>query len=138
MTTAVDADARTLELETLLAVLGRRARPGERPEEMLIDLGLVGERELAVELSARSGLPFTGLRGVRVDAKLFMYLPFQLAQAERCCPLSLEDEVLEVASTWLEPDLDSVRRRFPQLKIKLLIAPRSEVLQAVRASAESL
>jgi len=131
-------DLRTVGFEALLATLDRRARPGERPEELMIDLGLVGERELALELALRGRREYTGLRGIRPDPNLFMYLPLQLALVQRCCPLTLEDGVLRVASAWLDPDLSSVQERFPQLQIELLVAPRSEVLAAVRAVAETL
>ena len=55
--------ARALEGEALLAALSVRARPGERPQELLFDLGLLSSRDFALELAVRSGTPYLGLRG---------------------------------------------------------------------------
>lgn len=106
-------------------------RPGERPEELLLDLRLVDDRRLALALAAHAGRRFEGLRGVRLDPRLFLYLPLALAQRERAVPLALADETLTVAAASLDPDLEWVRERFPSLHIELLVSPRNEILTAL-------
>ena len=125
-------------VEAIVKALGRRARPGERPEEKLLDLGVVDERELALELSASSGRPFTGLRGFVPDPALFLYVPVALAVQERVCPLLLVGDSLKLASAYLDPDLLSVRTRFPNLELELVVSPRSEILEALRLVAAPL
>lgn len=132
------ADPRALQAETILGVLERSARPGERPEEALLDRGLVDDREFALELAARSGLEYAGLRGFIPDPRLFLYVPVATAVAQRVCPLVLVDDSLKLATVYLDPDLLAVRTRFPNLDLDLVIAPRDELLDALRLVAPGL
>jgi hypothetical protein len=68
----------------MLESLARRARPGERPEELLFDLGLLD----ALEIASRASRPFAGLRNFVPDPRLFIYLPVPIALRERVCPSS--------------------------------------------------
>jgi hypothetical protein len=122
----------------IVKALARSARPGERAEEKLIDLGVVDERELALELAAGSGRPFTGLRGFVPDPALFLYIPVATAVQERVCPLVLVGDSLKVASAYLDPDLVAVRTRFPNLELDLVVGMRSEILAALRLVAAPL
>jgi hypothetical protein len=110
----------------------RPRRPGERPEDLLVDLGLVDDRRLALALAFRSGRPFVGLRGVRLDHRLFLYVPLSLAQRERVVPLELTGDSLVVTAATLDPDLSHVEERFPSLELTLRLSPRNEVLDALR------
>lgn len=125
------AQAERLQARTVLEVLQRQGRPGERGEDVLLDRGLLDERELAVELALRSGRQFVGLRGFLPDARLFLYVPLATAVAQRVCPLVLVGDSLKVASAYLDPDLDGVRERFPQLDVELVVATRGDVLAAL-------
>jgi hypothetical protein len=107
------------------------SRPGERPEETLLDLGLVDDRRLALSLAMRSGRRFEGLRGIELDPRLFLYLPLQVAVRERLVPIVLVGDTLVVASTFLDPDLGYLSGRFPNLNVDLVVSPRREVLEAL-------
>jgi Type II secretion system (T2SS), protein E, N-terminal domain len=128
----------SLEQDALFESLARRARPGERPEELLFDLRLVDESDYAHELAGRSGRRFTGLRSFEPDLRLFAYLPLAVAMRERVCPLVLIGDSLKLASAFLDPDLSYVGRRFPSLQLELAIAPRSEIIEALNRVADSL
>ena len=130
--------AASLQESAILESLARRARPGERPEELLFDLGLLDERDMALELAARSGRPFAGLRDFVPDPRLFVYLPVPIALRERVCPLVLIGDSLKIASAFLDPDLSYLERRFPNLTVELTIAPRSEILEALNCVTELL
>jgi hypothetical protein len=106
-------------------------RPGERPEDVLLDLGLVDDHALALALAVRSGRPFTGLEAVALDHRLFLYVPLHVAQRERVCPLRLAEGRLTIAAAYLDPDLRHVEERFPSLDLELTVAPRREVLEAL-------
>jgi hypothetical protein len=132
MTSTVEAaldDLRQAGLLALLDVLS--GRPGERAEDVLLDLKLVDDRALALALALRSGRPFRGLRDVAPDHRLFLYLPLHVAQRERVCPLELDDNRLTIASAYLDPDLSQVTERFPTFEVDLLVSPRTEVLEAL-------
>jgi hypothetical protein len=123
-------DLRRLGLLALLDVLS--GRPGERPEDVLLDLKLVEDRSLALALAVRSGLPYTGLRGCIPDHRLFLYVPLHVAQRERIVPLGLADNRLRLASAYLDPDLTAITSRFPTMQLELCVAPRVEVLEALQ------
>lgn len=125
-------------VEAMVRALARHARPGERPEEKLLDLGLADERELALELTASSGRTYTGLRGFVPEPALFLYVPLALAIRERVCPLLLVGDSLKLASAYLDPDLGAVTLRFPHLELDLVVSPRSEILAALRLVAASI
>jgi hypothetical protein len=107
------------------------SRPGERPEETLLDLGLVDDRRLALSLAFRSGCRFEGLAGLDPDPRLFLYLPLSVAIRERLVPLELRDDTIAVASAFLDPDLGYLTGRFPSLGVDLVVSPRNEILEAL-------
>jgi MshEN domain len=128
----VEGSRSSVQESAILESLARRARPGERPEELLFDLGLLDEHDFALELAARSCRSYCGLRDFVPDPRLFVYLPVPIAVRERVCPLVLIGDSLKLASTFLDPDLSALDRRFPNLSVELGIAPRSEVLAALQ------
>jgi hypothetical protein len=128
----------SLQESAILDSLARRARPGERPEELLFDLGLLDEHDFALEIASRAARPFTGLRLFVPDPRLFVYLPVAIAVRERVCPLVLIGDSLKLASAFLDPDLSYLERRFPNLAVDLGIAPRSEILEALNRVTELL
>jgi hypothetical protein len=130
---ATDLALRALGAEALLAALAHPARPGERVEELLLDLGVVHERAFAFELARRSGREFAGLRGFLPDERLFLYVPLAHALVERVCPLVLVGNSLKLASAYADPDLDRLGRAFPNLEVELLVAPRREILEALHS-----
>src|SRR5581483_3365431 len=95
----------SLQEDSIFQSLARRARPGERPEELLFDLGLIDEQDFALELAGRAGRPFTGLRGFMPDLRLFVYLPLPIALRERVCPLLLVGGSLPLSPPLPTPDL---------------------------------
>lgn len=123
-------EAKRLGLDGLLDVLA--TRPGERPEDVLLDLKLVDERDLALSLAFRSGRAFAGLRDFEPDHRLFLYVPLHVAQRERVVPLVLVGDSLKIASAYLDPDLGFLRQRFPNLHLELVVSPRRELLEALQ------
>jgi hypothetical protein len=108
------------------------ARPGERPEEVLLDLKLVDDQRLALALAFRSGRRYEGLRGFIPDHRLFLYIPLAMAQTQRLVPLVSVGDTLVVASAFIDTDLSYLRDRFPNLTVELVVAPRNEILEALQ------
>ena len=127
--------ARSQRGEAVLRALEPRARAGERPEDVLIDHNLVPARDLALQLAGTTGLPLVGLRGFEPDPKLFLYIPVSVAVQERICPLVLVGDSLKLASAYPDPDLSYLRSRFPNLLLEVVLAPRDEILAALRDAA---
>jgi hypothetical protein len=122
-------DPRRAGVGGLLDVLA--ARPGERAEDVLLDLKLIDDERLALALALRGGRPFQGLRGFIPDGRLFLYLPLALAVEQRLVPLALVGDRMVLASAFLDPDLSYLQERFPALGLELVIAPRREILEAL-------
>lgn len=118
--------------DALLAALSRRGRTGERPEDLLLDLGLLSSRDYALELAVRTHTAYLGLRGFLLDERLLLYVPLALATEQRVCPLVIVGDSLKLASAYLDPDLSLVRQRFPQLELELVLSPRDEILEVLR------
>lgn len=114
--------------------LSRPIAENERPEERLLRLGLLGGRDLALEISMKSGRAFAGLRELEADLKLFLYVPMALCEREHVVPLVLIGDTLTVASAFLDPDLALARRRFPKLHFDEVIAPYDEVRTALSSA----
>lgn len=122
-------DTRRAALEGLLDALS--ARPGERAEDVLLDLELIDDERLALALALRSGLPYQGLRGFVPDNRLFLYFPLAVARAQRILPLVLIDDTLTLATAFVDADLAVLRERFPNLRLTIVISPRREILEAL-------
>lgn len=123
-------EAKRLGLGGLLDVLA--TRPGERPEDVLLDLRLADERDLALSLSFRSNRPFVGLRDFEPDHRLFLYVPLHVAQRERIVPLVLIGDSLKLASAYLDPDVAFLEQRFPNLHVDLVVSSRREIVEALQ------
>ena len=111
----------------LVDVLARRLGGRERVRALALELGIVDERDLAIELAGRSGLPFVGLRGRSIDPRLLRYVPFSFCRAHRLVPVRLDDDGLAVACT---VPLDAVRhleRRLPGVRVLPMIALSTEI-----------
>ncbi len=137
MTDLVHPSARRLfrqvGVEVLADLLALRSGTADRPESAILDLGLVDERDFALALAVRSGLPFVGLRSFSPDPAHFLYVPLSLALTEHVCPLALGEDSLRLATAFIDPDLSFVQERFPSLEIEFAVSPRVEILAALLA-----
>lgn len=77
----------------------------------------------ALELALRYGKRFSGLRQVELDARLLLYVPLEICERETVLPLSINEELLQVATASVDPDLETVHGHFPELEIELVFAP---------------
>jgi len=81
----------------------------------------------AHELALSNGQPYTGLRDLEFDHRLFHYVPLPIAHQLRIVPLLLVGDTLKVASASPFVDLSLLRRRFPYLAVDIVIAPGPEI-----------
>lgn len=79
--------------------------------------------EHPLELALRHGLRYSGLRDVALDARLLLYVPLELCEREAVLPMSVSEEVLQVATAYPDPELELIRSRFPGLDVELVLAP---------------
>jgi Type II secretion system (T2SS), protein E, N-terminal domain len=81
-----------------------------------------------LELALRSGLRYSALRDIVLDPRLLLYVALELCERETVLPISVSDEVLEVATARRDPDL-GIETRFPELEIDLVLAPIERILE---------
>lgn len=101
--------------------------------QVLVDLGFVGENELASLLSSdMDSMHLPTLEGYSVDPDALRLLPKKKAQEMKVMPLSLDDDELTVAV--IDPfDIVTVDelRRISRKSIKTLVSAENEILKAV-------
>lgn len=83
--------------------------------------------QAALELALESGLPYQGLRGLHPDPNLLLYMPAALARTAEIVPLSLQDNVLKLASVSPHPDLAALGARFPRLSLDVCVSPSDDI-----------
>ena len=77
--------------------LFEKERTGGQLGQVLVDLGMVTTRTLALALSHQHGLEFVDLAELKVDEEAAALLPQSLASRYRALPLAFEDGALLVA-----------------------------------------
>jgi type IV pilus assembly protein PilB len=104
---------------------------GQRLGEILVGLGVLGERELVDPLSQLFDIPMADLRSQNPDPAALALLPEQVARAHLALPVSVNDGSLHVAVA--EPT-DELRRQLAQAsgrEIVLMMAPVTDVRRAI-------
>ena len=87
----------------------------------------------ALTLSLESGLPYVGLQGTAPDPNLLLYVPAAVARTTDVVPLSLEENVLRLACSTPDADLEPIRSRYPRLALDVCLSGAEEIRQ-LRAS----
>lgn len=90
----------------------------------------------ALELAVESDKPYLGLRGINPDPNLLLYLPAALARGGQVAPLGLNDNVLQLASTTPDPDLATLRARFPRLVVDLCVSAAGDIRDVLASMRE--
>ena len=79
--------------------------------------------------SLESGLPYVGLRDMTPDPNLLLYVPAAVARTTEVVPLSLEENVLRLACSEPDADLEPIRSRFPRLALDVCLSGEEEIRQ---------
>jgi type IV pilus assembly protein PilB len=116
----------------LRKVLDEQKKRGGRVGELLVELRLITENDLAVFLARQLGLPFVDLDKHLVDREAVKLIPIELARRLSAIPLLKDEASLEVAMA--DPldifGLDDIRRA-AGVEIRQAVAARSGVQRAI-------
>lgn len=82
-----------------------------------------------LELALRYGLRYSGLREIVLDTRLLLYVPLDVCEREMVLPLSVSEDLLELATAFPDPDLELIQERFPALAIELVFAPVERIAE---------
>lgn len=92
---------------------------------------------IALTLALDSGLPYVGLRDVAPDPSLLVYLPAALVRTADVLPLSLQDNMLQLACASPDVDLEEIRSRFPRMALEVSLSGVDEIRNARAAMGEA-
>ena len=124
--------------EQLSDALLQQAASGKRLGRQLVELGLLGERDLAEVLGEQLGLPLLDLRATTPAPGAVALVPDGFARTHQCVPLDVVDGVLRVAAAEPVPDLQHRLEQLTGLAVELGIAPAGEVARTVDNTYRSL
>lgn len=124
--------------EQLSEALLHQSATGKRLGRQLVELGLLGERDLAEVLAEQLGLPLIDLRSTTPTAEALALVPDSFARAHQCVPIAIEDGVVLVAVAEPTPEVLIQLQGITGSAVRLGIASAGEVSRTVDNTYRSL
>ena len=112
--------------------LEEQKKSGKRLGEVLIQLQLISESQMAQSLAALIGMKYVKLLSLQIDPSLFMIIPEVLARRHLAVPLEIRNKKLTVAM--VDPlDYESINdlRFYAGMAIDPVMATRKEILETI-------
>ena len=78
-----------------------------------------------------------GLRDLRLDPNLLLYVPAAVARTTEVAPLGLEENVLRLACAAPDADLEPIRARFPRLALDVCLSGSEEIRRVLTNMGEA-
>jgi Type II secretion system (T2SS), protein E, N-terminal domain len=117
-----------LTAEQLEGALAEGSASGKRLGEVLIDRGLLAERQVAELIAGQKGMPFVEIRPESVDPEAAALLPQIAARQFGALAIALEDgiPVIAIADPADQDVIDFLGERI-EGEYRLVVAPRTEI-----------
>jgi type IV pilus assembly protein PilB len=115
----------------LSEALLQQAASGKRLGALLIELGILDERGLALVLAEQANLDMADLRKVTPDPEALKLLPEAMARSLIAIPLGRSASGLEIAVSDPSPDVLFELTRVTGTGVTLLVAPPSEIRRSI-------
>jgi type IV pilus assembly protein PilB len=122
----------------LAEALLQQSASGKRLGNLLVELGAINERDLARELSAQLSIPLVDLSQQAPAKDAIETLPESLARSKLAIPLVIDDDDLTIAVADPTPELAEVLANATKRQVRLVMAPRSDVQQAIDSAYRAL
>jgi type IV pilus assembly protein PilB len=113
----------------------QQAQSGQRLGDVLVEMGIVGERELTAALGEVFGLPVIDLRRENPEPAAVELVPEEMTRRYTVVPLRVDDTALQIAATF-QPT-DEVRGLLAQVSehsVDFVLAPPSDIRWAIDSS----
>ena len=121
-----------IEAEDLERALELQKERGDKLGKILVDMGLIAQRDVLAALSDQLGLPLVTVDGPPPAAPEIDGLSHRFLRQCRAYPLSLADSTLTVAmADPLDFDTIAALRGFSGLRIQTALAAEQEILDAI-------
>ncbi|MBF0571001.1 MAG: hypothetical protein HQL12_03930 [Candidatus Omnitrophica bacterium] len=100
--------------------------------EILVNLGLLDERDVVVALVVQCGLPYIAVNKYAIDPQIVRLIPKEVAQKERVIALDCIGEVLSVVMVNpLSDDKKNYLEMLTKCRIATFISTKAEIEEAI-------
>jgi type IV pilus assembly protein PilB len=111
---------------------------GKRIGALLVELGALDQRDLAWALAEQFGLEIVDLGKTVPDPEAVSLLSESMARTELAIPVKLDEDTLVIAVADVTPELFVRLRTATSKPVRLMVAPESDVRQAIDSSYKAL
>ena len=130
--------AQLITNDQLAEALLQQSSSGERIGTLLVELGAIGERDLAKALSTQLHVPLVDLSQQTPTPEAIEHLPESVCRSHLAVPLVLESAGLTIAVSDPNPELAKILANASGLVVRLVIAPRSDIQRAIDTAYRAL
>jgi general secretion pathway protein E len=125
-------ERKKIEAEELERALELQRERGDKLGKILVDMGLIAQRDVLAALSDQLGIPLVTIEGAPAAAPELAGLSSRFLRQSRAFPLSVQDSTVTLAMA--DPlDFETVAavRAFSGLEVQTVLAAEPEVLDAI-------
>jgi general secretion pathway protein E len=121
-----------LEAEDLERALELQRERGDKLGKIVVDMGLMAQRDMLSALSGQLGIPLVAVDGAPPEAREIEGLSHRFLRQCRAFPVALADATLTIAmADPLDFETIAAVRAFSGLQIQTALAPEQEILDAI-------
>ena len=112
-----------------------QSQTGQRLGDILVEMGIVGERDLATALGEVYGMPVVDLRRENPEPQAIALLSEDLTRRHMVVPLRALGSALQVATAYAQPDdVRVLLAQAAERPVEFVLAPPSDVKWAIDSS----
>jgi type IV pilus assembly protein PilB len=111
--------------------LATQLESGGRIGEVLVNMGILDDRDLVDALSVFLGVPVSNLRRANIEPEALALIPEELARENLAVPIRVGDDGVDVACAEPSEELRDLFSRTAGKPVRLMIAPLSDVRWAI-------
>jgi type IV pilus assembly protein PilB len=111
--------------------LATQLESGGRIGEVLVNMGILDDRDLVDALSVFLGVPVSNLRRENIEADALALIPEDLAREWLAVPIRIGDDGVDVASAEPSEELRDLLSKAAGMPVRLMIAPLSDIRWAI-------
>ena len=130
--------AQLITNDQLAEALLQQSSSGKRIGTLLVELGAIGERDLAKALSTQLHVPLVDLSQQTPTPEAIEHLPESVCRSHLAVPLVLESAGLTIAVSDPNPELAKILANASGRVVRLVIAPRSDIQRAIDTAYRAL
>ena len=125
-------DRHKIEAEDLARALELQSERGDKLGKILVDMGLIAQRDMLAALSEQTGIPLVTVDGAPPTAPEIDSLSHRFLRQARAFPVALADAVLTLAmADPLDFETIAAVQSFSGFEVRPVLAPEQEILDAI-------